>query len=191
VKELTFRGRDRYRASWPAVAVVGLVLIGIGVFKYRQLGVEGLCILFGGSVVALVIGLGSAFRSWTAVGPAGITICWGFGRRGRTYPWRDIRWVDVRDFNNGSSHAAQIIVANGRQHSLPALRHTPAYPQATFYSDYRRVVEWWEQNTDPSARFVPRESRLSRWVPRVFGTLTILLIGVTVTLVITGIPGHH
>jgi hypothetical protein len=186
VNELVFRGRDRYRASWPVVSVVVLVLIGIGVFRARQLGVEGLSILVGGSIVALALSLVAAFRSWTRVGPEGITTCWGVGRRGHTYPWREIRWVDVKEYN-GSSYAARITVANGRRRSLPALRHTAVYPQPTFHADFQLLLQWWYRSTDPSTRFLPPMSRLLRWTPVISGFVLILLVALTLLLVY-GVP---
>jgi hypothetical protein len=163
-----------------------LVPIGIGVFKFHQLGVEGLGILTGASVVALALSLGAAFRSWTRVGPEGVTTCWGLGRRGHTYPWRDIRWVDIKNYN-GSSYAARITLANGRQHSLPALRHTPVYPQPTFHGDFHLLRQWWEQSTDPSARFLPPMSRLLRWTPVISAVILVLLVALTL-LLLYGVP---
>jgi hypothetical protein len=190
VKELVFRGKDRYRPG-PGFAGAGVALVIQGVIGYTRLGAVGMCWLVGLSAAALVVGLGAAFRSSTKVGPAGITIFWGLGFRGRTYPWRKIRWIDVRETRSGYGTflSAQITLANGRVRRLPALRHTSQYPQPTFYSDFRRVVEWWEQSTDPAARFRPRESLVSKLAPPMLVTLLVLLIAAGV-LFATGIPGH-
>ena len=138
------------------------------------------------SAAVVALGLCLAFRSWTRVGPAGITICWGLGRRGRTYPWREIRWIDVRetDSRNGTSRAARITLADGRRRSLPALRHTGVYPQPTFDADFGRVVRWWKLNTDPAARYLPPDTVLSRRAPTVLGVILVLLIAGSVVLVV-------
>jgi hypothetical protein len=166
------------------------VIILQGVLGYSRLGAVGTCWVVGLSAAAVIIGIGAALRSWTTVGPAGITICWGLGWRGRTYPWNEIRWIDVRqtDSRYGATRAARITLANGRRRRLPALQHSSAYPQPTFHADFRRVVEWWEQSTDPAARFQPPETLRSRLAPMMLGVSTVLLIVVGFVLV-KGIPG--
>jgi hypothetical protein len=190
VKELIFRGKDRYRPSWSVLSGVGLVLILQLVIGYPRLGAVGVCWLVGLSAAALVLSIGAAVRSWTTVGPAGIAICWGIGRRGHTYRWQEIRWIDVRQGTGASSEARaiRITLANGRRRTLPAVRHTSAYPQPTFHADFRRVVEWWERRTDPAARFQPPKTLRSRLGPVMPGVIIALLIAVGVGLVM-GIPG--
>jgi hypothetical protein len=160
VRELIFRGKDRYRPSRSQLGVLVLGVIGQGVVVFHKLGVVEFLWVTGGLIALLGLGFATSFRSWTRVGPAGITICWGVGRRGRTYPWQEIRWVDVKETSGGvTSLAARITLANGRRRSLPALRHSSTYPQPSFPEDFRRVVEWWELSTDPAARILPRTRR--------------------------------
>lgn len=191
MKELSFLGKDRYRPIWPVLLILGLVLIGEAVYAFYRLGgVVGSCWLVGVTAASVGLGIGAAFRSWTTVGPAGITVCRGIGRRGHTYPWQEIRWIDVRETNSryGTFLVARITVANGRRRSLPALRHGGMYPQPTFHADFRQVLKWWELSTDPAARFLPPETLLSRLAPRMLGVILVLLIAVGVGLVM-GIPG--
>jgi hypothetical protein len=175
VNELIFRGKDRVRPSWRVLSIVGLALTVSVIIGH--LGVVGLCLLAGLTAAVIGLGIGAALRSWTRVGPAGITICWGIGRRGRTFPWQEIRWIDVwKGRGAHSGGAAQMTLANGRRLRLPALASTSAYPQPTFPEDFRRVVAWWEFSTDPAARFQPRLTLRTRLAP--------YLIGVTITLLV-------
>lgn len=172
-----FRGKDRLRPSWPVFLVVGLVLIAKLVVGYRRLGHDGVFWLLGVSAVILVLAIGTARRAWTAVGPAGITICWGIGRRGRTYPWREIRWIDVREKTGRyETRSVQITLANGRRRTLAALQQTSAYPQPTLDADFRRIVDWWVLSTDPAARFQPPKSLGSRLGPTMPAVILALLI---------------
>lgn len=177
-----FRGKDRYRPSKALFLVVGLLLIARGIIHPPSL--VGFCWFAGLSAVALSLGIGIAVRSWTKVGPAGITICRGIGRRGRTYPWQEIRWIDVwKNDNQGLEiRQARITLANGRRRTLPALRHTRTYPQPTFSADFRRVVEWWELSTDPAARFQLPETSRTRLAPFMPGVILALLITVGVAI---------
>src|SRR5215467_14144320 len=90
VNELRFRGKDRHRPSWPYLAVLGFLLVVQGDSVVHQLGVVGFCWLLGVTAAYVGLRICMARRSWTAVGAAGITICRGIGRRGRTYPWQEI-----------------------------------------------------------------------------------------------------
>ena len=185
VSELIFRGKDRIRPSWRVFSVVGLVLIGRVIIGH--VGAVGLCLLAGLTAAVLGLGIGAARRSWTRVGPAGITICWGIGRRGRTFPWQEIRWIDVWESRGAHmGRAARMTLANGRRLRLPALASTSAYPQPTFPEDFRRVLAWWEFSTDPAARFQPRLTLRTRLAPYMFGVAIALLVvaGVVIAQVV-------
>ncbi|AUY51066.1 hypothetical protein C2142_21370 [Streptomyces sp. CB01881] len=125
------------------------------------------------------------FRSWTTVGAEGITICWGIGR-GRTYPWKEIRWIDVRDGSNAmeTSRAVRMFLASGRRRSLPGLMHSDTYPAPDFDEQFHRVVNWWELSTDPADRVQPRKQFRDRLTPTVVGIVLTLLITVVVGLVV-------
>lgn len=185
VNELSFRGKDRYRPSWPQFTGLGLVLVVEGVWAFLRLGVVGFCWLLGGTAALAGLGMAMARRSWTTVGATGITICWGIGR-GRTYPWQEIRWIDVRETKSqyGTSLAARITLADGRRRSLPGLQHSAQYPDPDFQADFRRVVSWWELNTDPAARFQPPKRLWNRLTPTAVGLILGLLITVIIGLVV-------
>ncbi|GAA4485317.1 hypothetical protein GCM10023191_009830 [Actinoallomurus oryzae] len=185
VNELSFRGRDRYRPSFPQFAGLGVVVIIEGVFAYLRLGVVGFCWLLLGTAVLVGLGISLGRRSWTTVGTAGITICWGIGR-GRTYSWQEIRWIDVRETKSqyGTSLSARITLANGKRRSLPALQHSTQYPDPDFQADFRRVVDWWKSNTDPAARFEPPKRLWNRLTPRTAGFILGLLITVIICAVV-------
>ncbi|MEU4294251.1 hypothetical protein AB0E63_39035 [Kribbella sp. NPDC026596] len=165
------------------------MLIGEAVYAFYRLGgVVGACWLVGVTAVYVGGGIGAAFRSWTTVGPAGISTCWGLGRRGRTHPWQEIRWLDIRQTNTraGTILAARITLADGRRRSLPALRDGGMYPQPTFHADFRQVRKWWELSTDPATRFPLPDKSPSR-VPRtVLAVILILLIPTAVVLFVFG-----
>jgi PH (Pleckstrin Homology) domain-containing protein len=188
VDELSFRGKDRYRPSWPQFAVLGLALVGGGVFTFFRLGAEGFVWLLGGMVVFVGLGISLALFSWTTVGAAGITICRGIGR-GRTYSWQEIRWVDVRETKNQYETylTARITLADGRRRSLPALQHSTQYPDPHFYGDFQRVVNWWRASTDPAARFLPPARLRNRLNPTAIGIIVGLLIAVVVGFVTIGV----
>lgn len=157
----------------------------LGIFR---LGLDGFFWIMGVTVVfAGFIGL-FTFRSWTRVGPDGITISWGFGR-GRTHAWKDIRWVDVRETNSqyGRVLVARMTLANGRRRSLPALQHSSQYPSPEFHADFRRVVNWWHLNTDPAERFQPTAPLSSRMSPSLIGVILGLVIIVVVGVVQIGL----
>jgi hypothetical protein len=181
VNELSFRGKDRYHPSWAQFAVLGLGLVVEAAFAFFRLGVVGFCWLLGGTAVFVGLGISVVLRSWTTVGAAGITICWGIGR-GRTYSWQEIRWIDVRETKSqyGTSLSARITLADGRRRSLPALQHSTRYPDPDFQADFRRIVNWWKSNTDPAARFEPPKRLRYRLSPTVVGLILGLLIMVIV-----------
>jgi Protein of unknown function (DUF2581). len=131
------------------------------------------------------LGLCVVLRSWTTVGVAGITICWGIGR-GRTYSWQEIQWIDVRETKSGYGRTlvARITLADGRRRSLPALQHSTQYPDPDFHVDFQRVVNWWKLSTDPAARFQPPKRLRNRLTPTVVGLILGLLITVIIGLVV-------
>lgn len=185
VNELSFRGKDRYRPSWSQFAMLGVVLAAQAALAASQLGVAGLCWLLGGTAALAGLGLSFALRSWTTVGAAGITVCWGTGR-GRTHPWQDIRWIDVRETKSqyGTARAARITLADGRRRSLPGLHHSNLYPAPDFDVEFRRVVNWWELSTDRAARFQPPKRMRDRVSPTVAGIVLGILISVAVVAVV-------
>ena len=185
MNELSFRGKDRYRPSWPQLAALGLGLAVAGVLAFFRLGAVGFCWLLGGMAVLVGLGVCMALRSWTTVGTAGITICWGIGR-GRVHPWQEIRWIDVRETKSqyGTSLAARITLADGRRRSLPALQHSTRYPDPDFHADFRRVVQWWKVSTEPGARFEPPKRLRNRLTPPAVGLILGLLITVIIVLVV-------
>ncbi|GAA4618502.1 hypothetical protein GCM10023195_83190 [Actinoallomurus liliacearum] len=181
VNELSFQGKDRYHPSWPHFAALGLGLAIEGAFAFFRLGIVGSCWLLGGTVALVALGMSMALRSWTTVGAAGITICWGIGR-GRTYPWREIRWIDVRETKSqyGTALTARITLADGRRRSLPALQHSTRYPDPDFHVDVQRVINWWELSTDPAARFQPPKRLRNQLTPQAIG----LILGLLITIII-------
>jgi hypothetical protein len=167
---------------------VGLGVVGVlieGVYAYLRLGVVGFCWLLVGTAVVVGLVISLMRRSWTRVGAAGITICWGIGR-GRTYSWQEIRWIGVHETKSqyGTSLVARITLANGKRRSLPALQHSTKYPDPNFQVDFRRVVDWWESNTDPAARFEPPKRLRNRLTPTTAGFILGLLITVIVCVVV-------
>ncbi|MEV6975585.1 hypothetical protein [Kitasatospora sp. NPDC093806] len=178
MNELSFRGKDRYRPSWPHLAVLIAVFALQGFLAATKLGPVGTAWLLGGTAVLAALGFWVTLRCWTTVGPAGITICWGFGR-GRTYPWQEIRWIDVRETKaQGGSNilTARMFLAGGRRRGLPALQHSDTYPSPDFEVDVQRVVNWWELSTDPTTRIRPPKQFRDRITPTVAGILVGLLI---------------
>ncbi|MEU8583714.1 hypothetical protein [Streptomyces abikoensis] len=185
MNELSFRGKDRYRPSWSHFAMLGVVLAAQAVLAASRLGVVGFYWMLGVTAALAGFGFLFAFRSWTTVGAAGITICWGAGR-GRTHPWQDIRWIDVRETKSqyGTTLVARITLADGRRRSLPGLQHSNLYPAPDFAVDFQRVVNWWEVSTDRAARVQPPKKTRDRVSPTVAGFVLGLLISVAVVVVV-------
>jgi hypothetical protein len=159
-------------------------LVVEGVLAFFRLGVVGFCWLLGGTAAFVGLGISMVLRSWTTVGAAGITICWGIGRS-RTYSWQEIRWIDVRETKSqyGTSLVARITLTDGRRRSLPALQHSTRYPDPHFHADFQRVVNWWELSTDPAARFQPPKRLRNRLTPTLVGLiLGLLIIGLVVAV---------
>ncbi|MER5349591.1 hypothetical protein ABT093_04575 [Kitasatospora sp. NPDC002551] len=172
MNELVLRGRDRYRPSWSLLAVSLVVLAVEGAAAARGLGLTGFLWLAGGSLALLGLCLALALRGFSAVGPEGITICWGFGH-GRTHPWHEIRWIDVRTgrTEGGTGSQVRIFLADGRRRALPGLVDSPLYPSPDFEEQYRRIVARWELNTEESGRVRPRKRLRDRITPTVAGLL--------------------
>ncbi|MCX4753847.1 hypothetical protein [Kitasatospora purpeofusca] len=175
--ELIFRGRDRYRPSWSQLLILLVLLVAQGFAAAHGLGAKGFLWLAGGTLALSGLGLWVTVRSWSRVGPEGITICWGFGR-GRTYPWDRIRWIDVRtvDAQGGTSSQVRMFIANGRRRALPGLLHSDLYPSPDFDEQFHRVRNWWELSTEASARVEP--------VRRFRDRITVTVAAVLATLVI-------
>ncbi len=184
VDELIFRGRDRYRPSWSHLVILLLVLAVQGFAAGRGLGLEGFLWLAGGTLALSGLGLWVTLRSWSGVGPEGITICWGFGR-GRTYPWDRIRWIDVRTVTSQGSTTEQVrvFVAGGRRRALPGLLRSDLYPSPDFDEQYYRVRNWWELSTEPSARVEP--GRRPR--DRIGATAVGVVLGLALTAAVTAV----
>ncbi|WP_406202324.1 hypothetical protein OH807_23850 [Kitasatospora sp. NBC_01560] len=185
MNELIFRAKDRYRPSWSHLVAILVVFGAQGALAAVKLGPTGGAWLIGGTI-ALMAPLGViAFRSWSSVGPAGITICWGLGR-GRTYPWHEVRWIDVREVESqaGDSRAARMFLTTGRRRALPGLQHSDMYPDPDFDVDFRRVVNWWELSTDASLRVPPEKGLRDRITPTVFAVLATILIAVVAGVVV-------
>ncbi|MFJ3639474.1 hypothetical protein ACIPRD_06965 [Streptomyces sp. NPDC090108] len=181
--ELIFRGRDRYRLSWRHL-IAPVAAIAVQLFLAAQdLSSVAFSWLTAGAFVLLAGGLWSSRRSWTRVGADGITICWGIGR-GRTHPWREIRWIDTRDINGrtGMAYTARITLTNRRRRSLPALTDSATYPLPDFDADVQRIMDWWELSTDPSARFRPPQRLRDRIGPRTWGVVLGLAIAAALAL---------
>lgn len=183
-QELCFRGRDRYRPSWRRPAVAALVLALEGGLSLARFGLAGAGWLLGATVLVGGACLVSSRRSRTEVGPAGITICWGFGR-GRTHPWDRIRWIDMRETKTrqGTYEAVRITLADGRRRSLPVLQRTALHPNPDLDAHYARVLRWWEANTAPSARFRPPVRPHQRLSPTAVG----FVLGIVITFAIVAI----
>ncbi|MEV0532074.1 hypothetical protein [Kitasatospora sp. NPDC050463] len=186
MNELIFRGKDRYRPSWPQFAFLGVLLAAQGTLAAYRLGAVGFCWMLGGTAAIAGPALVISRRCWSAVGAAGITICWGVGRRGRTYPWRDIRWIDVRETKSrfGASYAVRMTLAGGKRRTLPGLQHSDAYPAADFDEQFHRVVNWWELSTDQAARVQPPKQLRDRLSPTALGVVFGILIALVAALVI-------
>ncbi|MGA5820392.1 hypothetical protein ACPC54_21310 [Kitasatospora sp. NPDC094028] len=181
MNELVYRGKDLLRPS------VFLTLLGIlaveAVFSGVKFGPVGVAWALGLTVAILAPSLYYSYRSWSSVGPAGITICWG-GGKGRTYPWHEIHWIDVRETKNrgSTSYAVRFYVTGGRRRTLPGLQHSPVYPNPDFDVHFQRVVQWWEFSTDPAARVQPRRTLRDKLSPQMIGALLAVLILTVVTL---------
>ncbi|MFG2916895.1 PH domain-containing protein [Kitasatospora sp. NPDC048298] len=155
MNETIFRGRDLVRPA--GVAMLFLVLtveVAFGLFAMTDVGTVLLVSL---TLAMTVPFLFSTLRSWTRVGADGITVNRGFGS-GRTYPWQQIAWVEVRRYPAGDSfsYALRIHLADGRRRLLPGLAADKYHSAAEFMANADQVFDWWEQSTDPARRVAPR-----------------------------------
>ncbi|TQF06253.1 hypothetical protein E6W39_33600 [Kitasatospora acidiphila] len=152
-----------------------------GILVAPRLGLTGACWVLGGTVALVVASVYVSSRSWTTVGAAGITICWGFGS-GKTYSWDEIRWIDVRETGSqsGTTYAPRIFLQNGRRRSLPGLAHNALYPYPDFETDFQRVVNWWELSAGQEARTPPPKQLRDRVSPGVLG----VVLGLVITVVV-------
>ncbi|KUJ33923.1 hypothetical protein ADL25_43215 [Streptomyces sp. NRRL F-5122] len=124
-------------------------------------------------------------RSGTTVGADGITINWGIGH-GRTHPWNQIQWIDIRETrtDSGTVHTARITPTSGWRRALPALSHSNLYPLPDFDTDVQRVINQWELNTDPATRIQPTKRPRDRITPQTLGVILGLVITAVIALVI-------
>ncbi|MFD5918199.1 hypothetical protein ACFVYP_25955 [Kitasatospora sp. NPDC058201] len=184
MSELIFRGRDRYRPARSHLLLAIVVFVFEGTFASVTLGPVWAFWLIGGTIAVLAPVAYCAFRSWSRVGPAGVTICWGIGR-GRTYAWQEVQWIDTRETDSryGSSTVARMFLVGGRRRSLPGLQHSDMYPDPEFGADYRRVVDWWELSTDQGARVRPPRSLRDRISPVMLGFILAVVFAVVAAAV--------
>lgn len=162
--------------------MLGLVLLAVeGFGSYVQFGAMVFAWVMGGTMAVLGPILVLAYRSWSRVGAYGITISWGLGK-GRTYSWREIRWIDVRETKAQGSvaHAVRIFVEGGRRRSLPGLARSNEHPAPDFDENFRRVVDWWELSTDQAARVQPPKQFRDRLTPTVVGLVVAPVVLVVV-----------
>ncbi|MFE4869933.1 hypothetical protein [Streptomyces sp. NPDC056682] len=169
-----------------------VVLLVEGSAAYVKLGAVGFSWLMGASIALLAPLLVMSSRSWSRVGADGITICWGLGH-GHTYPWHDIRWIDVRETKgqDSSSYAARMFLEGGRRRSLPGLYRSAMNPAPDFDEQFQRVVNWWELSTDQTARVRPPKQFRDRLTPTAIGLLTVPVTVVLVAVVALVIHAPH
>ncbi|OKK19131.1 hypothetical protein AMK16_13315 [Streptomyces sp. CB00455] len=189
--ELNFRAMDRNRPAKSYVVLALVVLVVEGFAAFVTLGAVGFSWLTGGSIALLAPLLLLSSRSWSRVGADGITICWGLGH-GRTYPWREIRWIDVRETKGqGSSYAVRIFLEGGRRRSLPGLYRSDMHPAPDFDEQFQRVVNWWELSTDQTARVRPPKQFRDRLTPTVIGLVVVPGAVALVAFVALVVPAPH
>lgn len=168
VKELIFRGKDRFRPDWsdlgPVLIVVTVELVA-GHLKFH-LGLGPMVLLVGGTVVLAAASRLLSMRYWSRVGTDGVTICWGFGR-GRTYSWQQISWIDVSEIQGrgAPTRVARIHTTDGRRHWMSTVMASDLHPSEDFDADFRRVVDWWKHSTSPSLRVLPEKKFRDRLTP--------------------------
>ncbi len=190
MNELIFRGKDLFRPSWSNLLPLLLILVlqlAVGSWK---LGAVGTFWIVFGTLALGVPAFVVSWRSWSRVGVDGITINWGVGR-GRTHPWHEVRWVDVRETkgNGSTAYAARIHLTRGRRRSLPGLQTSAIYPAADFDVNFQRLVNWWEFSTDATQRVEPAKQLRDRVSPTMLGVLLgLVLCAVIVVIVILQQP---
>ncbi|MET9048337.1 MULTISPECIES: PH domain-containing protein [unclassified Streptomyces] len=183
--ELIFRAKDRHRPSWRHIVPVLLICVLQGVFFFRDADMVTASCVSGALLVLWGVSFFLVRRSGTTVGADGITISWGMGR-GRTHPWNQIRWIDVRETrtNSGTVRTARITLTGGQRRSLPALSHSNLYPLPDFDTDVQQVLNWWELSTDPTMRFQPPKRPLDRITPQALGVVLGLVTTAVIVLVV-------
>ncbi|MET8638901.1 PH domain-containing protein [Streptomyces sp. NPDC004680] len=183
--ELIFRVKDRHRPPWRQLVPLYLMCVLPWVFFFRVVDTVTASCVCGAFLVLWGVSFFLVRRSRTTVGAEGITISWGMGR-GRTHPWDQIRWVDVRETrtNSGTVRTARITLAGGRRRSLPALSHGNLYPLPDFDTDVRRVINWWELSTDPAMRIQPPRRTRDRLTPHALGVILGLVITAVIVIVV-------
>ncbi|MET8295856.1 hypothetical protein ACFYZT_33035 [Streptomyces sp. NPDC001591] len=181
--ELNFPSGGRNRPAKSSVALALVLLVVEGAAAFVQLGPVGFCWLVGGSIALLAPLAFLSYRSWSRVGTDGITICWGLGR-GRTYPWHEIQWIDVRETKgrDSPSYAVRMFLLGGRRRSLPGLYRSGMHPAPDFDEQFQRVVNWWESSTDQTAWVRPPTRSRDRLTPTAVGLVVTVAI-VVLTLV--------
>lgn len=184
-QELRFLGRDCYRLSRSNAGVVVAGLLGEQVFSVIRLGFVGSCWMLAGTVALVGCCLVPLRRSRTSVGAEGISISWGFGR-GRTYPWTEIRWVEVHETRNGNGTAqtVRITLADSRRRSLPAVQNSTIYPDRGFEMNVARIMTRWHAHTTEAARYKPPEKWRQRLSPTAWGCLVGVALVVLAVLVV-------
>ncbi|MFI6151207.1 hypothetical protein ACIBCA_00715 [Kitasatospora sp. NPDC051170] len=185
MNELIYRGKDLFRPSVFAMAAVLITLEGV--FAAIKLGVPGLVFVVGLTVLLAVPAMYLSYRSWTSVGRAGITLYWGFGQ-GRTYPWHEVQWIDVRETKSrsSSSYAARIHLPTGKRRTLPGVASSGMYPNPNFGQQYQQVVQWWEYSTHPGSRVQPPQKIRDKVSPQVIGVIVglVLVLGIFVVIAV-------
>ncbi|WP_037971843.1 PH domain-containing protein [Streptomyces sp. NRRL WC-3742] len=177
MNEPIYRGKDLFR---PSAFVTAAALLAVeGVFAAIKLGAAGLFFVVGLTALLAFPAMYLSYRSWTSVGRAGITLNWGFGQ-GRTYPWHEIRWIDVRETRSrgSSSYAARIHLPAGKRRTLPGVASSGMYPNPNFGQQFQEVVQWWEHSTHPGSRIQPPRTLRDKLSPQVIG----LIIGLVLAL---------
>ncbi|GAA2826515.1 hypothetical protein GCM10010441_58760 [Kitasatospora paracochleata] len=181
--ELTFRARDIRLRRRSLVTPGGMAILQAAVLAHRQGGVTLFLGLCGGVFGLLALGGLVRRRSWTTVGTDGITTCGGLRRR--SYPWQDIRWIDVRETRSRDdvSRTARITLASGRRRSLPGLVAGTSYTGPDFDAGFQQLIDRWELSTDPADRVRPAERRrLRRWPAAIAVVSTVVAGAVAVAL---------
>ncbi|MFF8770136.1 hypothetical protein [Kitasatospora sp. NPDC015120] len=183
--ELTFRAKDRYRWSWPFAVVAGTAVFAAGVRVVHDFGTTPLFWAVGALPVLLLARL-PARGSWSTVGAAGITVHGPFTRRGRTYPWHEVRWMEVyrQETRFGTYRTLQIHFANGRSRFLPGLVQNHSHPSPDFEEQVYRVRAWWQLSTDPADRVRPPKKFLDLPTSQLVGLVALLALGLALPAVI-------
>ncbi|WP_328956007.1 hypothetical protein [Kitasatospora purpeofusca] len=183
--ELTFRSKDRFRWSWHFAALVGVAAAAAGARAVHDFGAAGLAWAIGGTAALALPALLLRGR-WSTVGPSGITFHRPLARHGRTYPWHEIQWLEVyaTDRRFGEFRTLQVHFADGRSRFLNGLVQDRTHPSPGFDTDVRRVRNWWELNTDASARVEPVRQFRDRITVTVAAVLATLVIAAVAAVIV-------